>query len=481
MYKVFLVDDEELVIKSLKATVDWKGSGYEVAGYALSGEEAVEAVKRIRPDLIFSDIRMPGMNGLELKKRLDDAGVTAKFIIVSGLAEFALAQKAIQNGISGYCLKPFDEMEITGYLRKLKRELDASQLLPEGEILDMIEAGTPEAHNRLRHELALAGIAGSEEDGLRIMLSVRRDRLTIHEKVPCLTVRIGYRKFIYVMADRDADQLMATFASEGHPFLKGIGFSKQGIDTAGFAQAIQDAELQAYQYFTLAESLAWEGSWQSNDMKSAFGMLAEGDDLAFIAQLDSLQVMFRSGHLNIRHALLLYNDCILQLSRKGMGSNELYLYSFEQLAEQFEDVRDMIDDLKRLFEEEKDQNHHHPVFMHPGRGSTFSVMLEYINEHFGEDITILGLSKQFNLNPNYISQLFRKELDKTFTEYLTGLRMNRASELLRTTSIPINEIADQVGYKDYFYFSKMFKKILGVPPRGYRYDQNQNNSNPAPF
>ena len=196
MYKVFLVDDEELVIKSLKATVDWKG-GYVVAGYALSGEEAVEAIKRIRPDVVFSDIRMPGMNGLELKKRLDDSGVSAKFLIVSGLAEFALAQKAIQNGISGYCLKPFDEMEITGYLRKFKRELDASRLLLEGEILDLIEAGTPEAHSKLRDELALAGITGSEEDGLRIMLSVKRDRLPIHEQIPCLTVRTGYRK-VYI-------------------------------------------------------------------------------------------------------------------------------------------------------------------------------------------------------------------------------------------------------------------------------------------
>ena len=472
MYKVFLVDDEELVIKSLKATVDWKDSGYEVAGYALSGEEAVEAIKRIRPEVIFSDIRMPGMNGLELKKRLDDAGVSAKFLIVSGLAEFALAQKAIQNGISGYCLKPFDEMEITGYLRKFKRELDASRLLPEGEILDLIEAGTPEAHSKLRDELALAGITSSEEDGLRIMLSVKRDRLPIHERIPCFTVRIGYRKFIYVMAGRDADRLMASLASEDRQFLKGIGFSKRGVDPAGFTQAIQDAELQAYQYFTLAEALTWEGPWQTNDMKSAFSMLVEGDDQAFIERLDSLLDMFRSGLLNIRHALLLYNECISQLSRKSRESDELYLYSFEQLAEQFEDVRDMTDDLKRLFQEEKDQTHHQQVTAQPGRSSTFSVMLEYINEHFGEDITILGLSKRFNLNPNYISQLFRKELDKTYTEYLTGLRMNRASVLLRTTSIPINEIADQVGYKDYFYFSKMFKKTMGVPPRGYRYDQN---------
>ncbi|WP_261304192.1 response regulator transcription factor [Paenibacillus andongensis] len=477
MYKVFIVDDEELVIKSLKASVDWKGCGYEVVGYAQSGEEAVEAVKQVQPDVVFSDIRMPGMNGLELKKRLDDVGISSKFIIVSGLAEFALAQKAIQNGVSGYCLKPFDEMELMGYLKKIKRELDASRLLPEGEILDLIESGTPEANSRLRRELAFAGIDESGKDDLRIMLTVRRDRLPIHEQTPCLTVRIGYRKFIYVMADSDAAQFMSNFSSESREFWKGIGFSERVVEPAEFTQAIQDAELQAYQYFTLAESFTWEGSCETNDMKPVFVELTAGNSQAIIAQLDSLLSMFQSGLLNIRHALLLYNDCISKQSRNGKESDDLYLYSLEQLADQFEDVRDMIEYLKRLFREEQTEQQH--VLIQPGR-STFSAMLEYINEHFSEDITILGVSKRFKLNPNYISQLFRKELDKTFTEYMTGLRMSRASELLKTTSIPINEIAEQIGYKDYFYFSKIFKKMMGVPPRTYRFDQGQNGFFPAP-
>ncbi|MFD0692672.1 response regulator [Paenibacillus sp. GCM10027628] len=478
MYKVLIVDDEELVIDSLKATVDWTECGYEVIGYALSGEEAMEAVKQLHPDVIFSDIKMPGMNGLELKKRLDDAGISAKFVVVSGLAEFALVQKAIQNGVSGYCLKPFDEMEIEGYLKKLKRELDARRPLHEGEILDLIESGTQEASSKLRRELALAGITESGRDDFRIMLTVRRDRLQLNEKIPCLSIRIGYRKFIYVMADKDAVELMNQFSSERLHFLKGIGISKRGVDTAGFTQAIEDAELQAYQYFTLAENLTWKGSCEANDMKPVFVELTEGNNQAIIAQLNSLLSMFQSGLLNIRHALLLYNDCITKLSQKGKVSDDLYLYSLEQLADQFEDSRDMIDYLQRLFQEE--QNDHKQVSIQPGHGHTFSAMLEYINEHFSEDITILGLSKRFNLNPNYVSQLFRKELDKTFTEYMTGLRMSRAAELLKTTSIPINEIADQVGFKDYFYFSKMFKKIIGSPPRTYRYEKSQNGFFPAP-
>jgi two-component system, response regulator YesN len=468
MYKVFLVDDEELVIKSLKASIDWAGCGYEIAGYALSGEEAVEAIKRFQPDVVISDIKMPGMNGLELKKRLDDVGISAKYVVVSGLAEFALVQKAIQNGISGYCLKPFDEMEIEGYLRKLKRELDTRRLLPEGEILDLIETGTPEAASRLGQELALAGIMGPGREDLRIMVTVRRDRLAVPEKIPCLTVRIGYRKFIYMMAERDASSFMAALSSESQEFLKGIGFSKRGVEPAGISQAILEAELQAYQYFTLAEAYRWEGVWKNTEMKPGATVLKDGDHQSFIVQLDSSLSMFRGGELNIRHALLLYNDGISQLSRIGKESDDLYLYSFEQLADQFEEVGDMIQYLKRLFREE--QTEQPQTSAQSGRSHTFPAMLEYINEHYSQDITILGLSQRFNLNPNYISQLFRKELDRTFTEYLTGLRMNRAAALLRTTSTPINEIAEKVGYTDYFYFSKMFKKNIGVPPRTYRID-----------
>jgi two-component system, response regulator YesN len=475
MYKVLLVDDEELVIDSLKASVDWKACGYEVIGSALSGEEAVEAAKQLHPDVIFSDIKMPGMNGLELKKRLDDAGIVVKFIVVSGFAEFALVQKAIQNGISGYCLKPFDEMEIMGYLKKLKWELDTRRLLPEGEILDLIENGSTEATGRLRRELELAGVIGLLDNNLRVMFTVRRDRLPIHDKLPCLTVRTGYRKFIYVMSDRNADPFMSTLSSESRDFLKGIGFSNGGVDPAGMVKAIQDAELQAYQYFTMAETFTWEGAWKTNDLKSATALLSEGNHLAaYSEQLDSLLPMFLSGHLNIRHAMLLYNDCISQLCRKGRESDDLFLHSYEQLADQFEDVRDMIRYIKGLFQEERTDPSH--ASMQPGHNNSFSAMLQYINDHFSEDITILGLSKRFNFHPKYISQLFRKELDITFTEYLTGLRMNRASVLLRTTSIPINEIADQVGCTDYFSFSKLFKKTIGLPPRSYRNANSQNGS-----
>ncbi|MBJ6361145.1 response regulator [Paenibacillus sp. GCM10012307] len=465
MYNVIIVDDEELVIKSLKASVDWESCGFQVVGYAQSGEEAIREVRRHMPDVIFSDIRMPGMNGLELIKRLKDDGISAKFIVVSGLAEFALAQKAIQNGVFGYCLKPFDEMEITGYLHRIKKELDAARSLPEEDMLDLIDSDTPDANDRFMRQLYFAGIVRPGADKLRLMLSVKREKQS-SPNMSCLALRIGYRKFLYVMADRVADELQPLLCSGDSGISKGIGFSRPFADLNGMNHAIVEAELGAYHYFTAVDPHLFRELPDSGDRKAAIPSLSsECNRMAYLTRLDEMLPSFANGQYDIRHAMLLYNDCISHLCRWGWDTADLYLYSFDQLADLFEDVREMVAYLKRLFVEEQAE---HRFNAQPGRNQTLTAVLNYLDGHFGEDITIQGISKMFSLNANYISQLFRKELDKTFTEYLNGLRMERATALLRTTSIPINEIAEQVGYKDYFYFSKLFKKTRGVPPKSYR-------------
>jgi two-component system response regulator YesN len=183
--------------------------------------------------------------------------------------------------------------------------------------------------------------------------------------------------------------------------------------------------------------------------------------------------MFQRGYCDIRHALMVHNDCVSKLRQWGKDVTDLYLYSFDQLTDLFGDVREMIDYLKGLIWSEQDDQ----SVLAPLAGSqSFHTMLRYINESFCEDVSIQGLSKMFNVNANYISQLFRKNLDTTFTEYLSGLRLKRATELLKSTSIPINEIADLVGYKDHFYFSKLFKKTIGVSPKAFRNDRTQTES-----
>ncbi|MGO4374830.1 response regulator, partial [Paenibacillus sp. MCAF20] len=167
MYKVFLVDDEELVIKSLIASVDWEAYGFQVSGYALTGSEAFDEIQAIEPHLVFTDIRMPGISGLELIKQLKDVSSRALVIVLSGYAEFALAQKAINYGAFGYCLKPFDEFEISGFLKKASKLIKDNEKNKDADILEYLETGALEHTERLKKMLLAAGIIPESQEAVR--------------------------------------------------------------------------------------------------------------------------------------------------------------------------------------------------------------------------------------------------------------------------------------------------------------------------
>mgnify|MGYP001232349421 CR=1 FL=1 len=466
MYKVFIVDDEELVIKSLKASVDWGYYGFEVIGYALSGEEAFEVILDCKPDVIFTDIRMPGINGLELIKKIQDAGLSAKFLVVSGLAEFALAQKAIHYGVFGYCLKPFDDLEIVNYLKKIKKELDSNSQLVEEEILDLIESSSAEDMAKLKQQLTRGAVLRDKTSRAVVILTIGREKLKIESTVPAVSLHIGYRKYIYIINSEDKKRILRDIPMtfEGY---KGIGQSEAFNEIQELRNAIYKAEINAYEYFTSGNSKEdVTKSEKLMDKKVPKLTLAIPIDVPqLLTEINSIVLLFKMGQWNIRHALILYNDVISFLSRTNQEMNDMYLYSFDQLVDLFDHVEGMFENIKGLLLEEQTEVLSEA---YASRNQTFLSILSYINDNFCEDISLQHIAKALNVNANYISQLFKKELGRTFTEHLSKLRIDCAGKLLRTTMIPINEVAERVGYKDYFYFSRLFKKATGMSPSSYR-------------
>ncbi|MCL2571336.1 MAG: AraC family transcriptional regulator [Defluviitaleaceae bacterium] len=109
---------------------------------------------------------------------------------------------------------------------------------------------------------------------------------------------------------------------------------------------------------------------------------------------------------------------------------------------------------------------------HPGNIQTgndmVDKMLDYIHSNYQNDLSVQELADLCHINYNYAGQLFRQETGETINNYLLRIRMDKASELLRTTTLSIADIAAQAGYRDYFYFAKIFKKYWGAPPSVYR-------------
>ena len=107
----------------------------------------------------------------------------------------------------------------------------------------------------------------------------------------------------------------------------------------------------------------------------------------------------------------------------------------------------------------------------------FMQLLSYINTHFQKDLSLYGLAETFHLNPTYCSELFRKTTGKTYSEYVSELRINYACRLMEYTSMSIEQIAYKTGFNDYYYFCKVFKKITGKPPLKYRKEKMLENKN----
>lgn len=240
-YQVFLVDNEEWALIYLKKTLPWNENGFRVVGSSINSVKAVEEIRRLRPDVVFTDIRMPELSGLELMGKLREEGLHCEFIILSGFAEFSYAQTAIRLGAFEYCLKPISPDQ-------------------GGELLA-----------RLRCHLAE---------------------------------------------------------------------TKPREDDASLAQ--------------------------------------------------------------------------------------------------------------------------------PSDNETLNDLLRYIQGHYQEKLRLKDIAAHFYLSSGYCSVLFSKYLGRTFPEYLTELRIQKACQLLRGTGLSIHEIAAQTGIDDYFYFNKVFKRATGLTPSQYR-------------
>ena len=124
MYQLLIVDDEEDIRRGMARGIPWKEWGFEVAGQAENGEEAVRMIGETHPDVVLSDIRMPKMDGIELMQYLHENNPEIKIIILSGYNDVEYLNMAIRNQVTEYLLKPTDIDEFETLFHRLKTKLD---------------------------------------------------------------------------------------------------------------------------------------------------------------------------------------------------------------------------------------------------------------------------------------------------------------------------------------------------------------------
>jgi two-component system response regulator YesN len=467
MYRAMIVDDEHWVVINLRDSVDWSRYGFQIVSTETQSPKALELIKVLNPDLVFVDIRMPEISGLELIKKCNELQLDTLFIVVSGFAEFSYVQKCMNLGAIGYCLKPIEEEEIIPLLKKAKEKLDDRSAKDVPSVLDLIMEDKLEGKEQIGKLLEKAGF--DTRNGMRIVMCRDVENSELLRNYHHVKISSGNGKSIFIAEESSSTSLYNNLLHYTGRF-RGIGLSGIVHQLENLKEAIEDAEMAAFQYFISGKPTVYQPSGNKgfSEFKQLHLALQKHDMSELSALYDQYEQWFRSGAYQVKHAFFLYNTVMTTIIQSQQSESEkldkYLLVDYEQIIERYNDVYDLIQDLKRMSGAYLGGMYHQEQI----RNDSFLAVIQYVNSNYHLNLSLQMLAEEFFMNRNYISQLFIKHVSKSFTDYLAELRIRHACELLKNSNLPIHRVGERAGYQDAYYFSKIFKKMVGKTPREYR-------------
>ena len=519
MLKVVIADDEARILSLIRLLPDWDALGMEVAGTAGNGLEALALIERERPDILITDIRMPGCQGLELIERARRAVPDIEIIIISGYAHFEYAQTAIKLGVGDYLLKPIKKDELTSTLAKLAQRCHAKHpsapgAEPEGEgraraalgeklvreaISDRLFPASAEA---LRQTYGF-GMPDGAYRAFVLKLDYRdlgREPLEIiHGKARELLTPLAALSDVQLACAHDEDRLTGVVCAPPdaqanvrrmlRQALNQLEAQKGLLGPVSFSLSLSEADVSPVQIPALvrqADQLIDERLLEGT------GRLLEG--AAAASGLRDARLLERYGH-EIEKALSTLDtnlavDCTNALAREAMGFPGVRGYELTELVrsagslfalrlgleggEEAAFAREaglssradeLFDCLIRF---EKKHMEAEDVRRRSEALRSIRIAKQYVQEHYSQSITLEDVCAATGFSVSYFSALFKKESGEGFSKYLTGVRMEHAKELLQESNLPVSEVCAQVGYSNLKHFTQTFKKYTNLSPAQYR-------------
>ncbi|UUZ95489.1 response regulator [Paenibacillus sp. P25] len=511
MYRVLLVDDEPFARMGLRATFDWEGNGFRLVGEASNGKNALPWIERNEVDILITDIAMPVMDGLELIRTARERCPQMKFILLSRHSDFAYVREGMRMGASDYLLKPtLEPADLKEVLAKVVDQITEDRKINE------LYAKQELSGKRLELEKAFAKLLVGEpaplpwneelpwlKDGYRIILCLLDGAGHLRSEDGGVFMEIMIeeaQESFYGMAEDGiafrggADQLVlvvpeppvweeylksvltcfhAALKARGFSFTLGISGKYQGIER--FKQAITEGRHAVkrrfyegpggiYPYMTDCGGAA--GIEESKLLLSRFK--ASLRDAEKEQALRDLEGLFRrwSSHrpapLQVKREaqepLTLFH---LLKDNRTVPIEQIEALRYIETVEEVKGwIRAAFEALWKPEEETEEESGFHRRIV--GRA------IDYLKHHYTQNISLQEVADHVAMSKNYFSELFKKDTGQNFIDYLIRLRLKRACELLRTTTLKVYEVAEMSGFNDVKYFGKVFKKVMRMSPAEYR-------------
>ena len=533
--KILIVDDDSLVRIALKTLVDWEEHGFQLAGEAENGAEGLEMIKKLHPDIVMLDIKMPVMDGIELLRRIRELKNPPKTLVLSSYDDFELVKEALKLGADDYLLKLDNNFDnILSVMERLSGQILESRRQQEQEA--QVDHQIHKNINVLRKNFfynAISKFYSFESDMLQSMdfLDIRLESDYLYcflirvEELKNLTeshsdnapvmnyaviniaeeivsgpvhsycIEWGPGEFCLIAAGNEKDTRLSEeqlrtyggrLADMLQEYLNLMAFVGVGQGNGGALQAMQKAhhgaEMAVLSRFFRADRrvFLWSDTFVQNKKGIDYPAFNIRDKLFYA--LDSRDIKKFSSLMD----QVASDMQTMDLSREAICNTVLKLYYmlseyYEQNEIRINDVLNQeqwnYDELIRIESaasaQEKIFSLKNEIIQYLENDSSagnksLTMAKKYMQDHFGEEISLSDVANAVNLNPSYLSNLLKKDMGKNYSEYLISLRIEKAKNLIKTTDHKMYEISEMVGYPNTFYFTRLFKRETGMTPGEYK-------------
>lgn len=513
MYKVLLVDDERIILEGIANVIEWERYGTTLAGKAVDGAQAWEAIRRDPPHIVITDIKMPEMNGLELIERTKERYPDIAFVILSGHEEFSSAQSAMKLGVRHYLLKPCSENKIVQVLEEVVNE-----------VKEWERRGAFILHNRERFEKVLPQIKeqflkecitnktyGEREwseygrlFGLRLAEEVVRvivcvvegehdfeHLFALHNIAQELTETSGGRiilnttigeRLALLVEDRALDFWIATMDDIRRVFTKYYGLQATiAISESGSVASVRKLYKEtlgclSHRFYLgggiviTTKDVAWGNGEEEPtfDADAIVFAARSGNEAELVGLIASYFERMKASKLDASVVKSYVLELYLVLMRQAGPPEEGYARSLavvESLTALDQAEEALIETARRIAAA-------HGEMRRRTQSKTVQAVVQYVKEHLAdESLSLTKLAQDvFHMNADYLGKLFRKETGEKFTNYLLQQRIEEAKRLMLSPGgAKISEVAERVGFGGNVpYFSHVFKRHTGRTPSEFK-------------
>jgi two-component system, response regulator YesN len=519
MIRTLIIEDEPDILDGIVELIDWEVLGFEIIGTCRDGKSGYDFILNHQPELVITDIKMPFMTGLELLEKIKELNQMIQVVILTGYENFEYAKQSINLGAVGFVSKLSLFEDLTSILTSIKKKLSVNSndkdsiketILLKNVVLEaylnhhLINEDKKKEYQSFFFQSIGIKIESNSQVINELMTTIEQTLLPDSHSLFYFKMRINLFCICIYHSNREHIQLnQEKFLSILHSFLKKestiqpfkyylmISDPYEGVD--GCLQTFDDINyIQTRRKFLEGHVILYKSNFMKLDFNTNFEKLPQIEN-AILSYFDSMNYQLAKDSVE-QWIDLVFNHqqlTIDQMKQTCISLITLIIWKLEEnltLSEKSKKIRDDLLDfseessLEQLNYRFQDLYLQCLIILKKSNTSSQKSNLEvletarnYIENHILENISLTNIAYFSYMSPTYFSSLFKKTYGENFSEFVIGLKMKKAYELLES-GVSVAQVSQILGYSEVKSFRRMFKKIYGMTPNSIKKGSHDENA-----